>query len=138
MGHAAQAFSVARTLQLLGLNDASLVPQLYRLAYRISENRIVAGVHYPLDLPAGARLGIRIAEYVFARAQAKGVSLSARYTYELPFTDDRVDLSNVVTEAYNEKELEGKFVANPIISAFWANAAREWRLPKKNASGGFE
>jgi hypothetical protein len=41
-----------------------LITQLYRLAWRISYNRIVAGVHFRCDLIAGARLGIAIADHV--------------------------------------------------------------------------
>jgi hypothetical protein len=47
---------------------APLVRQGYRLAHRISENRIVAGVHFEVDLWAGRRLGVAIADTIAALA----------------------------------------------------------------------
>ena len=41
-----------------------LVNQMYRLAFRIGENRIVAGLHYPVDLKWGAVLGVAIADHI--------------------------------------------------------------------------
>ena len=59
MGHAAQAFMLAVVLRhLMGWSpgDARSV-QLERLATRISVNRVVAGVHFPVDAHAGEALG---------------------------------------------------------------------------------
>jgi hypothetical protein len=67
MGHATQIYAVRWVLQQLytqaltpAADDraaAAFVEQLQRLAYRMSENRIVAGLHFPLDLVGGAVLG---------------------------------------------------------------------------------
>jgi membrane-associated phospholipid phosphatase len=37
--------------------------QLSRLAERISESRVVAGVHYPEDITTGKALGLALADY---------------------------------------------------------------------------
>ena len=37
--------------------------QLHRLAFRISENRVVAGLHYPIDAIAGQWIGVLVAAY---------------------------------------------------------------------------
>ena len=47
----------------LGERQGSLRAQLYRLAYRISENRVVAGLHFPIDSVAGQLLGVILARY---------------------------------------------------------------------------
>jgi hypothetical protein len=71
MGHATQAYAVAETLRrLLGLTlTDSLAVQLERQAHRIAINRIVAGVHFPVDLVAGMMLGKSLAALAQACAQ---------------------------------------------------------------------
>jgi hypothetical protein len=76
MGHAVQAFLVASLLQTLsGLraSDAWGV-QLTRTAFRISVNRVVAGLHFPIDLVAGMVLGKALARYVQVMAQSHATS----------------------------------------------------------------
>ena len=82
-GHATEAFFAAELLHLLMTptkadaptdnvmekeNTASLRCQLLRLAYRVSENRVVAGLHYPMDSIAGQALGIALARFFVFRA----------------------------------------------------------------------
>jgi hypothetical protein len=69
MGHAAEAFMFSRVFAALtGQTAASpLVAQLDRLAARISENRVVAGIHFPVDTPAGFVLAESMAEYFVSR-----------------------------------------------------------------------
>ncbi|NNU43355.1 phosphatase PAP2 family protein [Ramlibacter montanisoli] len=70
MGHAAQAYMTACILCELAdpnANNAGLRAMLYRQAFRMSFNRIVAGVHFPVDLPPGAALGMALGEYFVRR-----------------------------------------------------------------------
>ncbi len=66
MGHAAQAF--ATMVALCGLlrlkTNSKAYKQLYRQARRISVNRTVAGVHFPIDAAAGQTLGYSLGEFV--------------------------------------------------------------------------
>ena len=59
MGHAVQCFLMAGLLQALthAEEGSSLAIQLHRTAFRMSFNRIVAGLHFPVDLAAGMVLG---------------------------------------------------------------------------------
>lgn len=70
-GHATQAYIVANVLKaLLKLDpdqDTALTAQLDRQAARIATNRVVAGVHFPIDSMAGRLLGTTLAEYAVAR-----------------------------------------------------------------------
>ena len=85
-GHAAQAYAVVHVLKyLLHLNlDANnaagqpkyptVIDQLERQAARIATNRVIAGMHFPVDSMAGRMLGVARGEYVVgavARVPAK-------------------------------------------------------------------
>jgi hypothetical protein len=73
MGHCAQAFAtVAALTSLLGLGTTSPVHvQMVRQARRFSVNRTIAGVHFPIDAPAGQMLGTTLGEYM---ARASGLT----------------------------------------------------------------
>jgi hypothetical protein len=65
MGHAAQAF--ATVVALAGLlkiaKGNAAYDQLYLQARRITINRTVAGVHFPIDAAAGQVLGLTLGEF---------------------------------------------------------------------------
>jgi len=65
MGHAAQAFAtIVALMGLLKIPDPHPVrTQLVRQARRISVNRVIAGVHFPIDAPAGQMLGLTLGEF---------------------------------------------------------------------------
>jgi membrane-associated phospholipid phosphatase len=69
-GHATQARILKNVLaNLLGIQVGSeTLGQLDRLDKRICENRVVAGVHYPVDMTAGSTLGDGLAQYFIASA----------------------------------------------------------------------
>ena len=52
--------------------------KLARLAARISVNRVIAGVHFPVDLAAGLVLGLAVGRYFVALAKGKTRTQSAR------------------------------------------------------------
>jgi len=59
-GHAATSFACAATLARFVPTRASVVV-LYLLAVAISYSRMYVGVHYPLDVLAGAIIGLAVA-----------------------------------------------------------------------------
>jgi membrane-associated phospholipid phosphatase len=76
-GHATEASFVAELVPLLAGDPChpgaksehagrsyGIASQLNRLAFRIAENRVVAGLHYPVDSIAGQVLGVMLARYV--------------------------------------------------------------------------
>jgi membrane-associated phospholipid phosphatase len=68
-GHATQAYILAHVLQRL-LDVPAQHPtaiQLQRQAARIATNRVVAGVHFPIDSIAGRLLGWALGEYFLRR-----------------------------------------------------------------------
>ena len=66
-GHATEAYMIAYTLPSLvaevGDNREHIQRQLLAQAYRIAENRTVAGVHFPVDSLAGQALAKALADY---------------------------------------------------------------------------
>ena len=70
-GHATQSHLISDVLTaLVGAAAASeSAKQLERLADRIGENRVVAGVHYPVDIVEGRRLGKALAVHLLERAK---------------------------------------------------------------------
>jgi membrane-associated phospholipid phosphatase len=78
-GHATESFAAAYVLSALlrysgtkPYEDASWGTQLMRLASRMSINRTVAGVHFPVDSAAGAVLGLTLGQYFVARCRDAG------------------------------------------------------------------
>jgi membrane-associated phospholipid phosphatase len=72
-GHCLEAFMVARLLQLLtgqrgDQPEGDLEKQLQRLAMRISDNRVIGGVHFPIDSVAGRMMGETLATYFAHRS----------------------------------------------------------------------
>ena len=83
-GHATEAFALATVLSQMAFSQApaaavaaSALP--YRLAHRIATNRVVAGVHYPIDSAAGAHLGCAIGAAVWSILQDADASLETAY-----------------------------------------------------------
>ncbi|MEO0388647.1 MAG: phosphatase PAP2 family protein [Pseudomonadota bacterium] len=81
-GHAAEAFLVSTLLRhfaetaAIARNAAGEAGwfakadrMLLRQAARIAQNRVVAGVHFPIDNACGAVLGVSFAEYLLALSQ---------------------------------------------------------------------
>ena len=72
-GHATQAYAVAYVLKaLLNLKPSTwthkiVIDQLDRQAARIATNRVIAGVHFPVDSMAGRMLGVALGEYFVGR-----------------------------------------------------------------------
>lgn len=74
MGHVSEAVIVCSILSALTKNEGSdewksMTLQLERLAFRIGQNRVVAGVHYPVDLVAGMVIGKWLARFVVSACQ---------------------------------------------------------------------
>lgn len=126
MGHAAQAFAVARLLDNLlpAAFGSNVQEQLFRLAHRIGENRIVAGVHFPIDLLAGLHLGLAMADY------AVGLAVGNVKGGQMPF-DPEVAAGEspqaLIAKHISEVNAQGQFeISSPILNAILNAAVLEW------------
>jgi hypothetical protein len=140
MGHMCEAAVVAHILSFLVRKStamASTVLQLRRLAWRIGENRIVAGVHFPVDLLGGLALGNWIGEYLLACAGQSGKKISGTLTFDAA-TSTEVQVrqlymsgSPVCTAPQNPSEIEVTEV--PFLTDLLARSEKEWKwlVPEK-------
>lgn len=71
--HAARAYAAAR---VLATYDPALTELAYQLAYETAISRIYAGVHFPSDVIAGARLGTALANSVMTRYATGTIALA--------------------------------------------------------------
>jgi hypothetical protein len=133
-GHATEAFAIATVMHRLRLGKASdplegiqTASMEFRLAERIAMNRIVAGVHFPVDTLAGAALGVLIGEAVIAQGNNANVRVIASKTIGHDFdADSDFNLANVhkLLKADNSKTV----AQSCIIQEFWTkHVETEWR-----------
>jgi hypothetical protein len=86
MGHATQAYAIAQVLKkLLNLDPQQhpphkwVIDQLDRLSARITTNRVIAGVHFPVDSMAGRMLGVALGEYFYGRCTGDQTYMSRKF-----------------------------------------------------------
>lgn len=151
-GHATQAFMIAELLSLLILDPTSntlkfqwpeVRLQLLRQAERIATNRVVAGLHFPVDSTAGFVLGTKLAHMVVDSAVGRGVpNGQRRWALSVESSTDGCDdfallesllaLSRVHKLVDKPNEPGGAaFDLKPIscntpIQWLWARARSEW------------
>jgi hypothetical protein len=139
-GHATQVHAVAYVLKsLLKLNPANaghrrIIEQLDRQAARIATNRVVAGVHFPIDSMAGRMLGVALGEYFVGRCTgskrfrrrkfiAAGAD-SAPGTDFNPFNAAQ-DLNATATPFYSQSP-GAKIPRSALMQHLWDKARYEW------------
>jgi hypothetical protein len=156
-GHATEAFVVARMLQMVTGQErtdktgkpTAVETQLQRLAARISNNRVIAGVHFPIDATSGRMVAETLCEYIQHRCadtdalkvQTKyiprhfhGQALQAAYV-EKPFdrserftgsTHFSSDHDVVISNLNRTQVLSGK-THGGLLPTLWALARQEWQ-----------
>jgi membrane-associated phospholipid phosphatase len=125
-GHCTQSYAVAHVLaRLLGITPPGAMSdprdvQLQRLAARISTNRVVAGMHFPVDNLAGRLLGFTLGEYAMARFDPSTSTWNAR----------RFDGALVPpAEAFDPVRQPLDLAPPPYYGPFVASGARQFRPP---------
>jgi hypothetical protein len=145
-GHAAESFMMATVLSALMKvkqpRYADWNERLARLAARISVNRVIAGMHFPVDLAAGFVLGITVGGYFLALAEGKEEPLTP-YKFEaenygaaeFPWAD--FPFQTILTHPL--PELNGPFKKEPAFTPkmlnkghsplcwLWGEAVKEWQ-----------
>jgi hypothetical protein len=133
MGHANEAHVLAGLLFELALGPKGsprAQEYLRRVAFRIGENRVVAGLHYPVDALAGRLLGDTLTSYLLAACGARPACLAGSRLY-------RSELAPAATDVYREDVAEFGDSTNPpvetlvaqphpILGDLWQAAKAEW------------
>lgn len=145
-GHATQAYAVAYLLKrLLNLKPnpdpkhASTIDQLDRQAARIATNRVIAGVHFPVDSMAGRMLGVALGEYFVGRCgvatptnmisrtfNASVVDNASGPTEFNPFTDEQ-DLDPTVPGTVYSAVQGTQIPSSTLLKQVWGAARCEWK-----------
>ena len=125
--------AIASIASCFDISDSKNLPFL--LAHRISTNRVVAGVHFPIDCRAGAYIGLILGDLIYnlgadrsgdaggprSISDQDGGALSFEGTGESDFL-----LSNF-SEIGQTKE-KGGIQPLAIARHLWAGAAAEWKF----------
>jgi hypothetical protein len=137
MGHGTQAYAVAYVLkQLLKLDPGypTVIEQLDRLVARITTNRVIAGVHFPVDSIAGRMLGVALGEYFVGRCldgkqlqgrKFKAAGISGVTTEFNPFSSDQ-DV-NSATSTFYSHSTGANIHKSKLMEHLWDKAQHEWR-----------
>jgi hypothetical protein len=139
-GHATECYMFTGVMRRLAPNATELIQKLETLSERIATNRVVAGLHFPIDNIAGRMLGETLAEYfVFTCAGSAavggwvdrsfdGASLSGAETFRPADVMDgpAVDLNGPFRRnksAPTRQSAQGG--ANPLGTWLWGQARLE-------------
>ncbi|MDO8449892.1 MAG: hypothetical protein Q7T10_13930 [Rhodoferax sp.] len=124
MGHMCEAVLTARLLAELTKPRKTmpawdgLQQQLLKLAERIGENRIVAGLHFQVDLHAGRAVGDWLGNYFSQACQLE-------ITGDIPFQHIEFDpLAPTVPKT--GPTVEALLTPNDVLSTLWRAARKEW------------
>jgi membrane-associated phospholipid phosphatase len=141
MGHAAQAFATVVALAaLVNIPKAhATYRQLYLQARRISVNRTVAGVHFPIDAAAGQSLGLSLGEFFVCASGIAGAQCFDR-TFTPTGNGDDDDVPGGKSNDYRGDGTEEPYgckkgvaaltiTASPLLKRMVKLARAEWSLP---------
>jgi hypothetical protein len=148
MGHATQTYAVSYVLKQLLLLDASTYPehhwvldQLDRLSARITTNRVIAGVHFPVDSMAGRMLGVALGEYFvgccngdqtsqpFMNRTFLAAGIDGYPTADFnPFNTTIAPIQDLDQAPFYSSQSAGTNVKqSSLMNYLWVRAQREWR-----------
>jgi hypothetical protein len=144
MGHATQAYAVACVLKKLVSLDPAVHPahqwaidQLDRLTARIATNRVVAGVHFPVDSMAGRMLGVALGEYFYGRCTgdqtfmnrkflAAGIDGANATTDFNPFNTTIAPIQDLGQGPFYSATGGAGVVRSDVMKHVWHKARKEW------------
>jgi len=137
MGHGAEAYMMAAVFQrLLRQEDGSVTATLLsRLAHRIGDNRVISGVHFPVDLIAGRLVGQAVADCFLA--QCCGGSWSHwEFNVSKPIYPASQASADVALDELDGCKRRATFhqegPSSEILAQMWKEAAAEWADAKFN------
>ena len=134
-GHATEGHVIAGILTALvpGASGTWAGVQLRRVAHRIADNRVIAGLHFPVDNLAGRLLGDALGQYVLALCGqphvAGPVSFVGRVRTVAEAAVDRASQDDPLCSGpgcSGQAPKPASIDSLPILAEMWAAASREW------------
>jgi hypothetical protein len=139
-GHATEAFITATVIEALldaasprgRKNGEACHEQLQRLAARIATNRVVAGVHYPIDSAVGRLLGTALGEFLVARATSgktheRGFDARDYVASDGSALDFSLHQPLDHGHGYSRAGRPTPVVRSPLMDWLWKEAVKEWQ-----------
>lgn len=125
-GHATESFMMATLLPALAgqASDSPLAHHLQRQADQIAHNRVIAGLHFPVDSQAGRALGTALARYLMRRAGLAaegGIAWSGVGVLGNPF-NPKQDLTPL-----DPADATGKIEPDPLWKWLWDQTVGEFK-----------
>lgn len=131
-GHAVEAHITARILSALTAASPQQRKLLRALADRVAENRVVAGVHFPVDCRFGRLIGDSLGSYLLS---ACGVRESADAAWQGGSFDGGLSTGDFAPSAapFSDNQTGAQASPSPAVlplyAQLWARAAAEWPAP---------
>ena len=117
-------------------NGAEDILQLQRQATRIATNRVIAGVHFPLDSIAGRMLGQSLGEYFVSRASLVHPAAGTFYRFDgtvpilktsaVEFHPSTQPFNGVLGTDFYSTTVTGVPTASTLLQHLWSKAQDEW------------
>jgi hypothetical protein len=135
-GHACEAFALATVLWRLRTRKTDVEAAIgggameFRLAERIAANRIIAGVHFPVDTIAGAVLGTLIGQVVLDLADVSQGNKVPQGPVAFDPADNPDFALAAVADLLNgpiERVTDAKDGTDDIFKEFWSLVDAEWK-----------
>jgi hypothetical protein len=136
-----RAYRVPRGQLRLPYGQSRWRDQLMRLAARIAVNRVIAGVHFPVDNAAGMLMGVQLGRYFITLASG-GNSSFVPWTFNSPMYADAdfpwFDMLNTINGVSCANSITPYLAAGPKFTMsrlalpqsplcwMWAQALQEW------------
>jgi hypothetical protein len=146
MGHGANTYAVCYVLRQLLQLDAwprlrRVIGQLDRVSARITTNRVIAGVHFPVDSMAGRMLGVALGEYFVGRCTGNPTFMNRTFVAvggidSYPTTDfnpfntgpstSTIPSQNLSLGPLYSESAGATVTQSPLMYYLWAKAQAEW------------
>lgn len=133
-GHATVSFMFAAFMNRLvppgtGGTAPSNTEMLRRLAFRIAHNRVVAGVHFPIDSVAGRLLGETLAAYFHARCTGPATAFKENAGFDANASPNAklADTADFATDGYVTGIDSTGLAADPLLAVLWDRSQQELR-----------
>jgi hypothetical protein len=113
-----------------------VIDQLDRQAARITTNRVIAGVHFPVDSMAGRMLGVALGEYFYGRCTGNQTFMDRKFlaagidgvptTDFNPFNTTIPPVQDLALGPFYYQSAGANVTQSTLMNYVWGQAQAEW------------